>query len=82
MGACEGDCDNDSECADDLICFQRYAHEVVTGCVVAGVSGRDYCYTLNPGNPTLYLNGNFSYVDTFNRKYARQVSEWGSCIDQ
>ena len=41
MGVCEGDCDNDSECADDLICFQRYANEVVTGFVGAGVSGRD-----------------------------------------
>ena len=41
MGVCKGDCDNDLECAGDLICFQRYANEVVTGCVVAGVSGRD-----------------------------------------
>ena len=41
MGVCEGDCDNNSECAGDLICFQRSANEVVTGCVGAGVRDRD-----------------------------------------
>ena len=35
MGVCEGDCDNDSECAGDMICFQRSANEVVPGCVGA-----------------------------------------------
>ena len=52
MGVCEGDCDNNSECAGDLYCFQRSANEVVPGCVGAGVRGKDYCYKLNPGNPT------------------------------
>ena len=35
MGVCEGDCDNDSECAGDMICFQRPSNEVVPGCVGA-----------------------------------------------
>ena len=51
MGVCEGDCDNNSECAGDLKCFQRSANEMVPGCVGVGVRGKDYCYNLNPGNP-------------------------------
>ena len=42
MGVCECDCDNDSECVGDLICFQRSSKHVVPGCVGAVFSGRDY----------------------------------------
>ena len=41
MGVCEGDCDNDSECAGALICFQRSANEVLPGCVGVGVRVKD-----------------------------------------
>ena len=52
LGECQGDCDNDAECAGDLICFKRSANEVVPGCVGPGESKEDYCYNMNPGNPT------------------------------
>jgi len=43
LGACQGDCDDDSECAGSLVCFQRNDFEDVPGCVGDGVSGFDYC---------------------------------------
>lgn len=42
--ACQGDCDNDGECAGNLKCFQRSSFERVPGCVGRGIEGRDYCY--------------------------------------
>jgi hypothetical protein len=47
LGVCEGDCDQDSDCAGDLRCFQRSnGHLVVPGCAggAADVSHFDYCY--------------------------------------
>lgn len=44
LGACDGDCDNDSECAEGLKCFSRNADEVVPGCVGPGRSADDYCF--------------------------------------
>jgi hypothetical protein len=32
LGQCEGDCDADYDCLDDLICFQRDSFESVPGC--------------------------------------------------
>ena len=32
LGECEGDCDNDGDCAGDLVCFQRNGLESVPGC--------------------------------------------------
>ncbi|EEC45889.1 predicted protein, partial [Phaeodactylum tricornutum CCAP 1055/1] len=52
---CEGDCDQDSDCAGDLRCFQRSnGHLVVPGCAggAADVSHFDYCYDPTYG-PTL-----------------------------
>mmetsp|Transcript_13320 Transcript_13320/g.28769 ORF Transcript_13320/g.28769 Transcript_13320/m.28769 type:complete len:787 (+) Transcript_13320:1072-3432(+) len=40
---CEGDCDNDSECAGSLRCFARDGTEAVPGCDGAGNSATDYC---------------------------------------
>ena len=42
---CEGDCDDDSECEGNLICWQRDSTEVVPGCGTGGVSDTDYCTT-------------------------------------
>ena len=42
--ACQGDCDNDEECAGNLKCFQRSSFERVPGCAGRGIEGRDYCY--------------------------------------
>ena len=43
---CEGDCDNDNDCAGGLRCFQRVRFEAVPGCggVGSGRGGWDYCY--------------------------------------
>jgi len=35
--ACQGDCDDDSECAGNLKCFQRQAFEPVPGCTGRGI---------------------------------------------
>eukprot|EP00581_Thalassiosira_minuscula_P006350 CAMPEP_0183748818 /NCGR_PEP_ID=MMETSP0737-20130205/67967_1 /TAXON_ID=385413 /ORGANISM="Thalassiosira miniscula, Strain CCMP1093" /LENGTH=473 /DNA_ID=CAMNT_0025984557 /DNA_START=468 /DNA_END=1888 /DNA_ORIENTATION=+ len=47
---CEGDCDDDSECEGDLICFIRNQDTpeggglaLVGGCQGLGVKGKDYC---------------------------------------
>eukprot|EP00933_Yihiella_yeosuensis_P051702 TRINITY_DN49691_c0_g1_i1.p1 TRINITY_DN49691_c0_g1~~TRINITY_DN49691_c0_g1_i1.p1 ORF type:complete len:672 (-),score=95.13 TRINITY_DN49691_c0_g1_i1:445-2460(-) len=44
MSKCQGDCDNDNDCAGNLTCFQRYAWESVPGCSGHGKFGFDYCY--------------------------------------
>ena len=49
LGLCEGDCDNDGECAGDLICYQRNGYTSVPGCNGEGRRGKDYCYDLNLG---------------------------------
>jgi hypothetical protein len=45
LGMCEGDCDNDSECAGDLVCFTRRAYQAVPGCSggVTDSTPTDYC---------------------------------------
>eukprot|EP00928_Gymnodinium_smaydae_P022592 TRINITY_DN18926_c0_g1_i1.p1 TRINITY_DN18926_c0_g1~~TRINITY_DN18926_c0_g1_i1.p1 ORF type:complete len:1602 (-),score=183.61 TRINITY_DN18926_c0_g1_i1:53-4360(-) len=44
MSTCVGDCDDDSDCADGLKCFQRSEDERVPGCTGTGVRAWDYCY--------------------------------------
>lgn len=44
---CEGDCDHDSECEANLLCFMRAASEEVPGCVGDKFPSRntiDFCY--------------------------------------
>ena len=48
LGRCEGDCDEDDDCAEDLVCFKRDDFEEVYGCSGAGESGTDYCYEPDP----------------------------------
>ena len=46
LARCEGDCDSDAHCADDLICYLRTTDEAVPGCLTGGsgdVSTYDYC---------------------------------------
>lgn len=41
---CRGDCDNDDECKDDLVCYQRNSDDPVPGCIDnGGVDGVDFC---------------------------------------
>jgi uncharacterized surface protein with fasciclin (FAS1) repeats len=51
-GLCEGDCDSDDDCADDLVCFKRRRRSFkrVPGCLGgrSDKSGTDYC--VNPYN--------------------------------
>lgn len=43
LGNCEGDCDNDGECAAGLVCQARSGDEEVSGCSGQRTSGEDYC---------------------------------------
>jgi hypothetical protein len=41
---CQGDCDNDSDCVDGLVCFQRGTQPTVPGCIgTADIPEIDYC---------------------------------------
>jgi len=51
---CRGDCDDDSECDGDLICFKRDDLTPVPGCSGEGVSAKDYCY--DPSTPSPKTN--------------------------
>merc|ERR1719353_2034702 len=56
--ACEGDCDNDSDCAPGLVCFQRdSSSDVPPGCQAGGAGDdgtTDYC--ANPAAATPCAN--------------------------
>ena len=56
LGLCMGDCDDDSDCAGTMICFQRDANQAVPGCLEGEDDGSrtDYCIpdpSITP-NPT------------------------------
>ena len=56
LGACEGDCDNNSECAEGLVCFQRTGFEPVPNCEGVGrKAGDDICINPTPEVRTPYL---------------------------
>jgi len=42
--SCQGDCDEDEDCAEGLHCFKRDEYEEVPGCQGKGNKGSDYCY--------------------------------------
>ena len=42
-GLCQGDCDDDSDCKDGLLCEQRSGLTPIPGCVGEGLTGTDYC---------------------------------------
>lgn len=45
LDLCQGDCDSDSDCAGDLVCFKRNSNSPVPGCQVGGFvpSVSDFC---------------------------------------
>ena len=47
-GLCEGDCDIDDDCKDNLICEQRDEYEEVPGCDGTGRRRTDYCRDPDP----------------------------------
>jgi hypothetical protein len=67
LGMCEGDCDNDSECAGDLVCFQRRANQAVPGCSggTSDSSPTDYCVE----STTLGTTGGVASSDFILRLY-------------
>ena len=66
LKVCEGDCDNNSECAPGLVCLQRDGNEPVPGCIGIRTWEEDYCYNPNwdspsppPGPPPTYAPNAF-----------------------
>jgi len=45
LAGCQGDCDEDKDCAEGLHCFKRDDLEEVPGCQGKGNKGSDYCYS-------------------------------------
>jgi hypothetical protein len=50
LGRCQGDCDNNGDCAGNMICHQRGANEVVPGCIGGEADGSRTDYCINPIN--------------------------------
>ena len=48
LAMCEGDCDLDSDCKGDLICFQRDGDESVPGCEDSPYATYGYDYCVSP----------------------------------
>ena len=44
LEACIGECDNDGQCKEGLMCFQRTGFTPVPGCSGEGKKDWDYCY--------------------------------------
>ena len=53
---CNGDCDDDSHCSGNLICFQRSGTEAVPGCSGSAPAGVDFCAE-RPTQNTVWLKG-------------------------
>ena len=61
LAECEGDCDNDSDCEGDLVCFHNDggSSDVAPGCQGTATANWDYCYDKLPtDNPTVQPTGN------------------------
>ena len=56
LDECQGDCDNDGECAGQLKCYQRSDIEPIPNCSGDGIPGKDYCYSFvcDTSNPPTY----------------------------
>ena len=55
LGECQGDCDNDGDCAPGLVCFQRDDDTPIPGCTgeTENTLPGDFCYNPNPtASPT------------------------------
>ena len=45
--ACEGECNDDTDCRGNLKCLKRFDDEPVAGCLGNPIQARDYCYDPN-----------------------------------
>ena len=93
LSVCQGDCDDDDECADDLQCFNRDDLEEVIGCIGDGESGRDYCYipppieeeepttkmiSTNPCSFEVYQGGEYIFTDQVQAFTIQEIFHDGS----
>jgi hypothetical protein len=65
---CQGDCDDDSDCAEGLECFERNGNTGVPGCTgnMTEHPGRDYCIVNQDGTGEGKMpNATFFLPDTF-----------------
>ena len=66
---CEGDCDDDNDCAGDLICFQRNGGMDVPGCQGSDDSTIDYCtspqFSINAPSVLAHVGNNGQPEDAF-----------------
>jgi hypothetical protein len=53
LSLCEGDCDDDADCAAGLICWQRNAGEDVPGCIGDFSTSSDFCVKSNITAPLI-----------------------------
>merc|ERR1712083_567589 len=71
---CQGDCDDDKDCAGDLHCYSREAGDVMPGCIGVPKEGYDYCSHeckyhgrrrgVAPQCPNGYVAGDWSSLDS------------------
>lgn len=55
---CQGDCNNDWQCAFGLNCFRRSGLNQVPGCEGLGIDMVDYCYVPPPGELVIVADEN------------------------
>jgi len=61
LGLCQGDCDDNSECEGDLVCFERIGEEEVPGCSGTVEGSFDFCVPpIHNGIPVLDWVGHSS----------------------
>ena len=67
LGRCQADCDDDSECSGDLVCYQRRSSEdVVPGCTGTPDGDSDYCVDPDDVLPELSdVGDNYDPFDAF-----------------
>ena len=63
---CQGDCDSDSDCAVNLVCFERNSGQAVPGCSGTPEGDKDYCTRKEDLPPELTDTGdNYDPVGAF-----------------
>lgn len=60
LGLCQGDCDDDDECAEGLMCFKRSGYDDVLGCRGSGTKNWDYCTPIPSADAPPVVNVRFN----------------------
>ena len=74
LGRCQGDCDENVDCAGELVCFQRDAGQAVPGCKGTAVESNDYCIRAEDLPPPTIPNSK-----TFRLKMYHEPGYWWQC---